>query len=70
MEFIPAEPKFYVRFLLDGCNVRLETGEVLPKGINIIHQYHYHLTKAEVLQAISQFKSLNGKTLKPVFAKG
>lgn len=30
-----------VRFLKDGRNLNIETGYLLPKGINVINQIHY-----------------------------
>jgi hypothetical protein len=30
-----------VRFLINGRNLNIETGELLSKNINVIHQIHY-----------------------------
>ena len=59
---------FHVRFLAKGCNVCLETGETLPKGANIIHQYFYHITKLRANLIVAQFKQLNNFILRVIYS--
>jgi len=63
-ELVPAENATPVRFLHHGQNLTIQSGRLMPKGVNVIHQIVYWNFTRETATRIA--KALN---VSPVFSE-